>query len=79
MRWPPPRPGRRTTWTPCGWSYRQLLQGAPAVERVAPAAAALTPRQVAVRALLATGATNKEIGRRLGIGTGTAKLHVAAV
>lgn len=44
-----------------------------------PAEIPLTPRQVAVLALLAEGASNHEIGQRLGIDTGTAKLHVAAI
>ena len=40
---------------------------------------ALTPRQRDVLALLGEGAPNREIGARLGIDPGTAKLHVAAV
>lgn len=55
-----------------------LLQSAPATEQP-DAATKLTPRQAKVLALLVDGATNSEIGRRLGIGTGTAKLHVAAI
>lgn len=40
---------------------------------------ALTPRQLQVVACLAHGDSNAAIGRRLGIDTGTVKLHVAAV
>lgn len=48
-----------------------------------PAAAApettLTPREAEVLALMAEGATNKVIARRLGIAVSTAKFHVASV
>jgi DNA-binding CsgD family transcriptional regulator len=44
-----------------------------------PADPALSPRQQEVASLLAAGLPNREIGRRLGITEGTAKLHVAAV
>jgi DNA-binding CsgD family transcriptional regulator len=40
---------------------------------------ALTPRELEVLALLAEGASNKVIARRLGISTHTAKFHVAAL
>ena len=54
-----------------------LLEGAAPPAPVL--AMSLTPRQTVVLQLLGEGATNEEIGRRLGIGTGTAKLHVSAV
>ncbi len=38
-----------------------------------------TPREAEVLALLAEGASNKEIARRLGISVHTAKFHVARV
>jgi DNA-binding NarL/FixJ family response regulator len=38
-----------------------------------------TPREQEVLGLLATGASNKMIARRLGISVATAKFHVAAV
>lgn len=41
--------------------------------------AALTPRETEVLALMAEGATNKVIARRLGISVSTAKFHVASV
>jgi DNA-binding CsgD family transcriptional regulator len=41
--------------------------------------AALTPREAEVLALMAEGATNKVIARRLGISVSTAKFHVASV
>jgi DNA-binding CsgD family transcriptional regulator len=40
---------------------------------------ALTPRELEVLALLAEGASNKLIGRRLGISAHTAKYHVASL
>jgi DNA-binding CsgD family transcriptional regulator len=40
---------------------------------------ALTVRELEVLALLAEGASNKLIGRRLGISTHTAKYHVASL
>jgi DNA-binding CsgD family transcriptional regulator len=39
----------------------------------------LTPRELEVLALLAEGASNKEIARRLGISVHTAKFHVGSV
>jgi DNA-binding CsgD family transcriptional regulator len=41
--------------------------------------AKLTPRELEVLALLAEGASNKEIARRLGISVHTAKFHVGSV
>jgi DNA-binding CsgD family transcriptional regulator len=41
--------------------------------------AGLTPRELQVLALLAEGASNKEIARRLGISVHTAKFHVGSV
>jgi DNA-binding CsgD family transcriptional regulator len=43
------------------------------------AATALTPREMEVLALLAEGASNKTIARRLGISVHTAKFHVGSV
>jgi DNA-binding CsgD family transcriptional regulator len=40
---------------------------------------ALTARELEVLALLAEGASNKAIGRRLGISASTAKYHVASL
>jgi len=40
---------------------------------------ALTARELEVLALLAEGASNKQIARRLGISTHTAKYHVASL
>lgn len=39
----------------------------------------LTPRELEVLALLAEGASNKQIARRLGISIHTAKYHVASL
>jgi DNA-binding CsgD family transcriptional regulator len=39
----------------------------------------LTARELEVLALLAEGASNKQIGRRLGISAHTAKYHVASL
>lgn len=51
----------------------RLVPGAPAQR------AALTPRERDVLALLAQGASNKEIARRLGISVHTAKFHVGQI
>jgi DNA-binding CsgD family transcriptional regulator len=40
---------------------------------------ALSPRELEVLALLAEGASNKQIARRLGISAHTAKYHVASL
>ena len=45
----------------------------------APVEAALTPRESEVLALMAEGASNKHIARRLGISVHTAKFHVGQV
>jgi DNA-binding CsgD family transcriptional regulator len=55
------------------------LVGAPGAETGTDADLALTARELEVLALLAEGASNKEIGRRLGISTHTAKYHVASL
>jgi len=47
--------------------------------READANVALTPRELEVLALLAEGASNKAIARRLGISAHTAKFHVASL
>ena len=52
-----------------------LVTSAAAPERHA----ALTPREREVLALLAEGASNKAIARRLGISTHTAKFHVGSL
>jgi DNA-binding NarL/FixJ family response regulator len=44
-----------------------------------PASVALTARELEVLALLADGASNKVIARRLGISVHTAKFHVASI
>jgi DNA-binding CsgD family transcriptional regulator len=52
------------------------------VALVTPAASAeadLTPRELQVLALLAEGASNKSIARRLGISVHTAKFHVGSL
>ncbi len=41
--------------------------------------AALTPREVEVLALLAEGASNKDVAKRLGISVHTAKFHVGSL
>ncbi|MBO9515279.1 MAG: response regulator transcription factor [Variovorax sp.] len=53
----------------------------PAHARPAPsdAEAALTPRELEVLALMAEGASNKAIARRLGISVHTAKFHVGSL
>jgi DNA-binding CsgD family transcriptional regulator len=52
---------------------------ATSVPAGADAALALTARELEVLALLAEGASNKLIARRLGISTHTAKYHVASL
>jgi DNA-binding NarL/FixJ family response regulator len=49
---------------------------APASGPTADDLARLTPREREVLSLIAEGMTNKEIGRKLGIGPGTVKAHV---
>ena len=56
-----------------------LIVPAPAGVPVADAEIALTPRELEVLALLAEGASNKLIARRLGISVHTAKYHVASL
>jgi DNA-binding CsgD family transcriptional regulator len=66
---------------------RLVARGQPAdVALVAPrrfvpaeAETALTPRELEVLALLAEGASNKTIARRLGISVHTAKFHVGSL
>jgi DNA-binding CsgD family transcriptional regulator len=48
-------------------------------ERVPEPDAPLTPREIEVLSLLAEGASNKTIGRRLGISVHTVKFHVASL
>ena len=53
----------------------QRAQQAQAIEQDA----ALTPREIQVLSLLAEGASNKSIARRLGISVHTVKFHVASL
>jgi DNA-binding CsgD family transcriptional regulator len=48
-------------------------------EKSAEQDAALTPREIEVLTLLAEGASNKSIARRLGISIHTVKFHVASL
>ena len=48
-------------------------------EKVVDQDAALTPREIQVLSLLAEGASNKSIARRLGISVHTVKFHVASL
>ncbi len=48
-------------------------------EKAAEREAALTPREIQVLSLLAEGASNKSIARRLGISVHTVKFHVASL
>lgn len=48
-------------------------------EKTAEQDAALTPREIQVLNLLAEGASNKSIARRLGISVHTVKFHVASL
>ena len=48
-------------------------------EKPAEPDAALTPREIEVLTLLAEGASNKSIARRLGISIHTVKFHVASL
>jgi DNA-binding CsgD family transcriptional regulator len=56
-----------------------LIVAARAAEGEGIGDVALTPRELEVLALLAEGASNKLIGRRLGISAHTAKYHVASL
>ena len=56
-----------------------LLLVAPGAEAAGDGDAGLTAREVEVLALLAEGASNKAIARRLGISVHTAKFHVGQV
>ncbi len=58
-------------------SERVVATAAPGA--VAPAGAALTPRELEVLRLVARGLSNKEIAADLGITTHTVKYHLAAV
>ena len=53
--------------------------GQPASTAQEPAGEALTPRELEVLGLLAEGASNKTIARRLGISVHTAKFHVSSL
>ena len=54
-------------------------ESAAMTEAAAQAAASLTTREREVLALLAEGASNKTIARRLGISVHTAKFHVGSL
>jgi DNA-binding CsgD family transcriptional regulator len=56
-----------------------LIVAAPEVTSKGVAETGLTPRELEVLALLAEGASNKLIARRLGISAHTAKYHVASL
>jgi DNA-binding CsgD family transcriptional regulator len=56
-----------------------LIAGAPAAATAPETDLVLTARELEVLALLAEGASNKLIARRLGISTHTAKYHVASL
>jgi DNA-binding CsgD family transcriptional regulator len=55
-----------------------IVAGGGAVQPIE-AEVPLTPRELEVLALLAEGASNKAIARRLGISTHTAKFHVGSL
>ena len=56
-----------------------FLLTAPGTEALEHGEASLTAREAEVLALLAEGASNKQIARRLGISVHTAKFHVGQV
>lgn len=56
-----------------------LVVGAPGAANQVGSDIALTARELEVLALLAEGASNKLIARRLGISTHTAKYHVGSL
>ena len=56
-----------------------IVVAAPGAATEPDAHVALTARELEVLALLAEGASNKQIGRRLGISAHTAKYHVASL
>ena len=79
-------PRRSAVWRASSWWVRVRMPTPPswsattAADREQQAAAsALTPRELEVLALLAEGASNKAVARRLGISTHTAKFHVASL
>jgi DNA-binding CsgD family transcriptional regulator len=56
-----------------------LVHASEAVEHGEPVDPVLTPRELEVLALVAEGASNKAIARRLGISVHTAKFHVGSL
>lgn len=59
--------------------HEALVVAAPGAATEPDASIALTARELEVLALLAEGASNKLIARRLGISAHTAKYHVASL
>lgn len=57
----------------------EVMSGSSTPAAPEPAAAALTPRQREILALLAEGRTNKEMARQLGLSAGTVKVHVSQI
>ena len=56
-----------------------IAQANRSIDEAEPAGFSLTAREAEVLALLAEGASNKTIARRLGISVHTAKFHVATL
>jgi len=56
-----------------------LLSLLPAARRAAPGTESLTAREIEVLGMLAEGAGNKQIARRLGISEHTVKFHVGSI
>ena len=57
----------------------EMVSGNAPVSRPSAARKLLTKRQLDVLALLCRGMTNKDIGRTLGIGNATVKIHVSSI
>ncbi len=63
-----------------GGSHLQPEVAAKLLQRLTGGQAApLTPRQLEVVRMLATGSTNKEIARAIGVGERTVKYHIAGI
>jgi DNA-binding CsgD family transcriptional regulator len=65
------------------WAGRRLTPGTPAAEfrrnDAAIRSLGLTPRECEILALLASGQSNKELARTLGVSPNTIKTHIARV